>query len=465
MRRIRRPLLALLAGAAFLSPPAIAAPEKVAPAWHDSTLAIWKKLISIPSVHGRGQMRAVADYLAVLLKDGGFAPGDIVIEGSGDDVTLAARYRGTEKGKALLLSGHMDVVEARPSDWKRDPFTPIEENGFLYGRGALDMKLGDAVMVSTLVELKRSGFKPKHDILLLLSGDEETAQATTAVLARKYASEGALLLNADAGGGLLDHQGKPIAYRLQAAEKTYADFEIGISDPGGHSSRPTGSNAIYKLATAIDRIAAYQFPPQISDITRAYFRETGKLVGGATGAAMVRFAADPTDQAAIATLRADPEYVGQIGTTCVATMLAGGHALNALPQKASISVNCRIFPGVPVDSIKAKLAEIVANPQATVTAIDTPIASDGSPLNPRVTQAVHRGLELSYPGLPVVPQMEPGASDSLFFRALGVPSYGVAAAFYRPEDDFSHGLDERAPLATIDPGLLLWRSLLTDLSN
>lgn len=444
-----------------------AAPARVAPAWHERTLALWKEMIAIPSVHGRGQMRPLAESIARRLRDGGFAAEDIVIEGEGDDISLSARYRGTDKGKskALLLSGHMDVVEARPSDWKRDPFIPIEEGGFLYGRGSYDMKLGNAVMVSTLIELKRTGFRPRRDILLLLSGDEETAMMTTRRLARRYAPEGALLLNADSGGGMLDQAGKPISYKLQAAEKTYADFEVSLTDAGGHSSRPTASNAIYRLSKLIDRISAYQFPPQLSDITRAYFRETGKLVGGTKGSALLRFAEDPTDTDAIATLRADPEYIGMIGTTCVATMLSGGHAYNALPQKASVVFNCRIFPGVPVEQIRTKLAEVVADPQASITTLDEPAASDASPLDPKLLRAVRNGIDRSYPGLPIVPMMESGASDSLHFRALGVPSYGVAASFLRPEDDFSHGLDERLPLSTINPGLLLWHSLLTELSN
>ena len=386
MARASTKLLLALAGLSLSAAAANAAPTKVVPAWHDQTLAIWKKMIAIPSVHGRGQMRPLAESIARQLRDGGFAAEDIVIEGEGDDISLAARYRGTDKvkSKALLLSGHMDVVEARPSDWKRDPFTPIEEGGYLYGRGSYDMKLGNAVMVSTLIELKRSGFRPRRDILLLLSGDEETEMMTTRRLATRYAREGALLLNADSGGGMLDQASKPISYRLQAAEKTYVDFEISLTDPGGHSSRPTASNAIYRLAKLIDRISAYQFPPQLSDITRAYFRETGKLVGGATGAALLRFAEDPTDAGAIATLRADPEYIGMIGTTCVATMLSGGHAYNALPQRAAVVINCRIFPGVPVEQIKAKLAEVVADPQVVITTLGEPAASDASPLDPRV---------------------------------------------------------------------------------
>ena len=459
------PLLAALISVTLFAAPAVAKPAKVSPAWHDETLTIWKKLVSIPSVRGRGQMPIVARYISDTLRKGGFAADDITVEGSGDDTTLVARYRGTGSGKALLLSSHMDVVEARASDWERDPFVPVVENGYLYGRGALDIKIGDAQLVSTFLQLRREGFRPIRDIVILLSADEETGMATTARLATRYAAQGALLLNADAGGGLLDERGRPVAFRLQAAEKTYADFEISVTDPGGHSSRPGATNAIYALAQVIDRIAAYKFPAQASDLTRAYFRETGKHVGGTVGAAMIRFANDPTDPAAIATLRADPEYVGQIGTTCVATMLSGGHALNALPQKASVSVNCRIFPGVSIENIKATLSEVIANPLAVVDTIGTPVSSDASPLDPRVMQAVRHGLDLSYPGLPIVPQMEAGASDSIYFRAAGVPSYGVGWAFIRPEDDFSHGLNERAPMATIDPGLLLWRTMLIELSK
>ncbi len=459
---MRRLLLALLAAT---TAPAYAAPKAaVAPVQHAETLNLWKAFIAIPTVQGRGKTIDMANLIADRLRKGGFAADDVIVESMGDAATLVARYRGTGKGKPILLSGHMDVVEARPSDWTRDPFTPIEENGYVYGRGALDMKFGDAVMVSTLLQLKREGFRPKRDVILLLSGDEETDMATTIALSKKY-GEAELLLNADAGGGLLSHDNKPVAYMLQAAEKTYADFEIGITNPGGHSSRPGATNAIYDLAQIIDRIGAYRFTPQISDLTRAYFRATGPKVGGPLGAAMLKFADDPTDKDAIATLTADPEYVGQIGTTCVATMLTGGHALNALPQRASVSVNCRIFPGISVESVKATLAQVIANPKVTITTLGLPVASDASPLRPDLMKAVRKGIDLVHPGLPIIPQMSPGASDSFYFRAVGVPSYGVGGAFVRPEDDFSHGLNERAPTASIDGALLLWHSMISDLAG
>lgn len=468
MRRARHLMLALLAGATmaqFTAPPALAAPTPVDPAQHRQMLDIWKKMISIPTVHGRGQMAAMANYVAELLKQGGFAAEDVRIEGSGDDLSLAARYRGTGKGKPILLSGHMDVVEARASDWTRDPFVPVEENGYVYGRGALDMKFGDALLVSTLLKLKAEGFRPSRDIILMLSGDEETAMATTARLAEQYGGNAELLLNADGGGGLLDKQGKPVAFYVQGGEKTYADIEISVTNPGGHSSRPGATNAIADLARAIDRVAAYRFPAQTNEITRAFFRATGKQVGGATGEAMLRFADNPDDAAALATLRADPEYVGITGTTCVPTMLNGGHALNALPQKATVSVNCRIFPGVSVENVRDTLAKVIENPSATVTILDHPLASDASPLRPDLMEAVRKGIDQSFPGLPIVPQMSAGATDSLYFRAKGVPSYGVLGMFIKPEDDFSHGLNERAPVASIDPALRLMKTLIVELSK
>ncbi|MET0373163.1 MAG: M20/M25/M40 family metallo-hydrolase, partial [Rhizorhabdus sp.] len=462
MRRAVRPLLAALACATALASPAGAAEPSAAQ--HAETLVIWKKMVSIPTVLGRGQMPVMANYVADLLRKGGFAAEDVIVEGTGDATTVAARYRGTGKGKPILLSGHMDVVEARASDWTRDPFTPVEENGYLFGRGVLDMKFGNAVMVSTLIKLKQEGFRPSRDIILLLSGDEETDMLTSQRLAKQY-GVAELLLNADGGGGLLDAQGKPVAFYVQGAEKTYADFEITITNPGGHSSRPHPDNAIYDLASAIDRIAAYQFPAQVSELTKAYWAATGKLVGGQLGAAMRAFAKNPEDKAALATLRAQPEYVGVTGTTCVATMLSGGHALNALPQKASVSVNCRIFPGVSIDSVKSKLTEIIANPKANIITLGAPVASDASPLRPDLMKALRKGVDLSFPGLPIIPQMASGATDSLYFRGIGIPSYGVIGMFIKPEDDFSHGLNERAPIASIDPALRLMRSLLIDLAK
>ncbi|KZC25058.1 hypothetical protein RHOFW104T7_05585 [Rhodanobacter thiooxydans] len=430
------------------------------------TMAMLKHAISIPTVEDQHQVPVLAAYLADKLKAAGFAAGDIEIIPVGETAALVARYRGTGEGKPILLSGHMDVVAAKRQDWTRDPFTLIEQNGYLYGRGTADMKTAVVVLVETLIRLKREGFKPRHDLILLLSGDEETAMASTRELAKRY-HDAEFLLNADAGGGTLDPaSGKPVVYQIQAAEKTYADFRITLTSPGGHSSEPTADNAIYRLAKVIDRVGGYAFPPMINDITRASLRATGAHTPGALGAAMTRFAAHPDDAAAAATISADPAYVGQIRTTCVATMLNGGHALNALPQSASVNVNCRIFPGTPVDSVRDTLVKVIDDKSASVTVLSPPpVASPASPLRPDVIAAVTDAVHARFPGVEVVPGMSAGASDSMYFRNAGVPSYGIDASFTKPDDSFAHGLNEKLPASEVEAGLEFWHRVLVQLAK
>ncbi|AND71116.1 hypothetical protein ATSB10_36620 [Dyella thiooxydans] len=429
-------------------------------------MAMLRHAISVPTVKGNHQVPALAAYLADKLKEGGFAADDVQIIPVGETAALVARYRGTGHGKPIYLSGHMDVVAAKRSDWTRDPFTLIQENGYLYGRGTADMKTADVVLVETLIRLKREGFKPSRDIVLLLSGDEETDMATTRELARRY-HDAEFLLNADAGGGTLDPaSGKPVVYQIQAAEKTYADFRITFTSPGGHSSEPSPDNAIYRLSHAIDKVAAYAFPPMINDITRASLRATGQHTPGALGQAMLRFAAHPDDAQAAATISADPAYVGQIRTTCVATMLQGGHALNALPQSASVNVNCRIFPGTPVASVRETLTKVIDDPTATITVLDPkPVESPASPLRPDVIAAVTEAVHARFPGVEIVPGMSAGASDSMYFRNAGVPCYGTDAAFTKPDDTFAHGLNEKLPASEVGAGLQFWHQVLTKLAK
>jgi acetylornithine deacetylase/succinyl-diaminopimelate desuccinylase-like protein len=274
-----------------------------------------------------------------------------------------------------------------------------------------------------------------------------------------------LYLNSDAGGANLGDDGKPIVYGMQAAEKTYVDFEVSFTNAGGHSSRPSADNAIYHLAQAIDRIAAYRFPTQTSELTIAYFREAGKLTAGEDGAVMRRYAENPADPDAIAYLTSKPEYVGQLGTTCVATMLQAGHAKNALPQSAMVNVNCRVFPGVTIESVRETLVRVIEDPTAQVTILLKPVASDASPLRDDVMQALRKAVDLVAPGLPIVPVMSAGATDSLYFRNIGVPSYGVGGLFMHPRDNFSHGLNERVPVDALDPAILQWYSLLHSLAR
>jgi acetylornithine deacetylase/succinyl-diaminopimelate desuccinylase-like protein len=428
-------------------------------------LEILKRSIAFRTFPGQDQVPEYAAYLAEVLKAGGFAPEDITITPFEETATLVARYRGTRPDtKPLVIGGHMDVVPALKSHWQRDPFTAVIENGFVFGRGSSDNKFGIATMVTTLLWLKSEGFQPSRDIVLALTGDEETLQATTAVLAEQLRNA-EMYLNSDAGGANLGDDGKPIVYGLQAAEKTYVDFELSFTNPGGHSSRPSADNAIYSLARAIDRIAAYRFPTQATELTRAYFRAAGALTPGEEGAAMRRYAEDPTDAGAIAYLISKPEHVGQLGTTCVATMLEAGHARNALPQSAMVNVNCRVFPGVSIESVKETLERVVGDPAAQFTVLGNPIPSDASPLRDDVMTALRKAIDLYAPGLPIVPAMSAGATDSLYFRNLGVPSYGVSGLFMHPRDNFAHGLNERIPVAAFEFALLQWHSLLTDLAR
>jgi acetylornithine deacetylase/succinyl-diaminopimelate desuccinylase-like protein len=427
-------------------------------------LEILGKSVSFRTVEGQGQVPAYAAYLAEVLKARGFSAGDIEIAPHGETATLLARYRGDGSKKPIVLSGHMDVVEARAGDWGRDPFTMTADKGYLYGRGVEDNKFDVSMMVATLVRLKAEGFRPSRDIILALSGDEETKQATTEVLVGQLKGS-ELVLNGDAGGGTLAENGKPIVYNLQAAEKTYADFELSFTNPGGHSARPTKDNAIYALAAALARLAAFEFSVQSSELTREFFRVTGGQTKGELGQAMRRFAADPKDAAAAARLSADPEYIGKVRTTCVATMVNAGHARNALPQRALANVNCRIFPGVSVESVQKTLAQIVGDPKAKVNVIDNPVTSDASPLRPDVMAAVRKAVDRRFPGLAIAPEMSSGASDSLFFRNAGLPSYGVSALFIKPSDEFSHGLNERVPRAAIAGALDQWHIVLTELAR
>lgn len=458
-----RPVLATLA--LCCAARAFAAGPAVPPEYSAQALELLKRSIAFRTVEGQGQVPAYAAWLKETLVAGGFAPADVTITPMGEYATLVARYPGTDpKAKPLVLASHMDVVPALKEHWQRDPFTAIVENGFVYGRGSSDNKFGLVTQVTTLLWLKHEGFRPRRDILLALTGDEETRQTTTAALAAtlKHAE---LVLNSDAGGANLDDAGKPVVYGMQAAEKTYMDFRVSFTSPGGHSSRPSPDNAIYSLARAMGRLAAFQFPARSNELTQAYFRATGALTPGDVGQAMLRYADHPDDRAARDLLAAKPEYIGQLGTTCVATMVEAGHAPNALPQAAIANVNCRVFPGETVESVRDTLTRVIDDPKATIELVNQPVPSDASPLRDDVMKALRRAIDLRAPGLPIVPTMSAGATDSLYFRNLGVPSYGVGGIFMHPKDNFAHGLNERAPVGSIEGALLQWRSLVRDLSR
>jgi acetylornithine deacetylase/succinyl-diaminopimelate desuccinylase-like protein len=397
---------------------------------------------------------------------GGFSDADVTITPVDDTAFLLARWKGHDpKLKPLVISGHMDVVEAKPSDWQRDPFMPVIENGLLYGRGASDMKLDDALAVAALVELKREGYKPQRDIVLAFSGDEETSMKTTQMLAKEL-SDAEMVLNVDGTGGQLDPEGKPQYFTWSGAEKTYADFELTVTSPGGHSSRPYEPNAINQLSAALVRIGQYKFKPELSELTRAYFTAAARYESPEIAAAMRAFAADPSDSKAIAVLRANPATIGRIGTTCVVTTISGGHALNALPQRATANINCRIFPGHSREQIMEELRHAAADPTVQFKDISQgSVATDASPMRPDVVEAITRAIHLGYPGVPVFPTMSAGASDSMWFRSEHIPSYGASPLFIKDSDRFAHGLNERIPVGDVRPSMAYMLSLLTDLSK
>jgi len=429
-----------------------------------------KQLIAIRSVSGPGNQTIEAQKLVkAQLLAAGWKDGDVEIVPVDDTAYLIATWPGSDpKLKPLVVSGHLDVVEAKPSDWVRDPFTPIVENGYLFGRGASDMKFDAAVSTATLIALRQQGYKPRRTIVLQFSGDEETTMKTGRLIAERL-KNAELVINVDGGGGTFDEDtGKPLYWTWQGAEKTYDDYELEMTNPGGHSSAPRPENAIVQLAQAIERIGSYRFPAEISPLTKAYFEKAAQFeTDPKLAAAMRAFAADHTDEAALATLRANPAYVGKVGTTCVPTMLSGGHAQNALPQRATANINCRVFPGHSREEIRLQLEKIAAMPGLKVTATsgEDSISSPASPMRADFLAAVEKALGKAWPGTPMFPSQASGASDSMWYRALGVPSYGASPSFSKDSDDYAHGLNERVSLRNLKPGVTYYLSLLTDLSK
>lgn len=432
-------------------------------------LDLAQKAIAIRSVRGDGNRTAdVARLFADALVAGGWSASDIEITPVDDTAYLIATWKGSNPAlKPLVISGHMDVVEARREDWERDPFVPVVENGILYGRGASDMKFDGALALSTLIELRRQGYKPKRTIVIEFSGDEETTMKTSAIIAEKL-KNAELVINVDGGGGALDEAtGKPLYWTWQGAEKTYADYRLEVTNPGGHSSAPRPDNAIVQLSQALVKVGAYRFKAEQNDITKGYFEKAAAFTDRPeTAEAMRAFAANPADEKALATLRADPSMVGKVGTTCVPTMLGGGHAENALPQRAFANINCRIFPGHSKEEIMAELGKVIGDPAVKISDVTQgSVASPASPLRADLMSAVTRAMGKAYPGVPLIPSQASGASDSMWFRASGVPSYGLSPSFSKDSEDFSHGLNERTRLSNITPGITYYLSLITDLTK
>jgi len=476
MRRIAL-LLACISTTAMAAPNPVTQPTKLPSAWQSKTRDFFERAIEIPTVQGRGQMPKMAALVADQLKAAGFPASDIRIlpyEGLPGDKTaaLAFRWRADKPTKKpILILGHMDVVEAKREDWKFDPFEFREEGGYFYGRGASDMKHGIVATTMSLIKLKAEGFKPKRDIILFFTGDEETMGAGATLGSTKWRNltDAEYGLNADGGCGGYDRNFRPLGCGISTAEKTFQTYFFTAHNRGGHSSRPRPDNAIYDLTDALKALQGHRFTPMLNETSRGYFEERARQEGdSALGRAIRRWLANPNDGAAADEIEANPLEVGLTRTRCVATMLQAGHADNALPQTAKATVNCRIMPGVQPKAVEAELKQL-AGPKIEVVP-DPGYIGKPTPPSPlradvlnAVSAAVHR---LHGPAMRIFPVMSTGASDGSFFLAEGIPVYDVDGSWgISPDDERAHGLDERIPVRAMYDDVLHWEMVLRDLAG
>ncbi len=423
---------------------------------------IFKQLIEINTTDTpQGSVTAATSAMQKRFLDAGFPHEDVHLLGpDSHKQNLVVRYRaaGHPTQKPVLFLCHMDVVQALRSDWHTDPFQFVEKDGYYYGRGTQDMKDSDAILVATFLRLHREGYQPGRDLILALTADEEGGKFNGAkwlVQQHRDLVDAAYVINPDSGGVELDH-GRPVVADVEATEKVYSDFQITAVDRGGHSSIPRPDNAIYELTTALNKLAAYSFPFELNAVTRTYFRNLSERETGQTAADMRAILATPPDMAAASRLSAEPSFNSNFRTTCVATRLSGGHANNALPQTAQANVNCRIFPGHSPEEIRQQLIALFADPKLSVRYVsDAGVVSDTAPdrkamAPPAPIQEVFEPLtritQQIWPGTPVTPVMENGASDSIYFAQAGIPCYGYSAVALERDDDRAHGQDERLPV-------------------
>jgi acetylornithine deacetylase/succinyl-diaminopimelate desuccinylase-like protein len=430
-------------------------------------LALYKELVETNTTLSAGSCTLAAERLAAHLKAAGFEDKDLTpfsVPDHPKEGGLVAVLAGTSKtAQPMLLLGHLDVVEARRADWTRDPFTLIEENGYFYGRGTSDMKAMDATWVDALMRFKQSGYKPKRTIKLALTCGEETTFAFNGAqwLAqnRPELIAAAFALN-EGGGGRTDGHGKLVVQSIQVGEKAVQNYRLETVNAGGHSSIPIRDNAIYELGDALAKVRDHEFPVKFTDTTRVFFAKAGAARGDELGHAMVALAQNPADAAAEAIVSKDRSYHSMLRTTCVATLLDGGHANNALPQRATANVNCRIFPGETIEGTKAALEAAIGDPGVKVTLVQPirPVAVP-PPLDPKIIGPAEKLVAKYYPGVPLIPSMSTGATDGIFLEAIGIPVYGAPGGWGDPDGNGTHGLNERRSVRSVFVG----RDFLTDL--
>lgn len=422
--------------------------------------ALYKELVETNTTLSSGSCTLAAERMAARLRTAGLPESQITLfadPAHPKEGGLVAVYPGTSKTlKPILGIAHIDVVEAKKEDWVRDPFTLIEENGYFYGRGSLDDKAMASALVDTLIRFQRSGYKPKRTVKIALTCGEETNGAFNG--AQWLAANKRDLIDAEfaineGGGGTTDGKGKVVEQAMQVGEKTFATYRLETRNPGGHSSVPRPDNAIYQLAQALVRLQGYEFPLEMSETTRTYFREAGAGRKDEVGRAMVALSSNQADKTAKAIVNQDPFLHSNLRTTCVATMLDGGHAKNALAQRAGAFVNCRIFPGHSVDEIRSELAKVIGDEGVSVTAIPPLRPSPPAPpLDPKIMEPATKLAAKYFPGVPVVPSMANGYTDATFLGAAGIPTYGVPGAWGDPDGNGAHGLNERIEVRSLYVG-------------
>jgi acetylornithine deacetylase/succinyl-diaminopimelate desuccinylase-like protein len=433
---------------------------------------IFRDIIEIDSSITTGSCTAVADKVEARLRAAGYGDSEItrfaVPEHPSEGGLVVALQGRSTAVKPILLLGHIDVVTAKREDWVRDPYHLIEDGGYFYGRGTSDMKSMDAIWIDTMVRLRAEKQRPRRTVKLALTCGEETSGAFNGAQwlsdNRRALIDAQFALNEGSGGVTdgkgLSEGGKLVVNELQIGEKAYQDFTLTVTNPGGHSSMPVPDNAIVRLGSALEKVHAYQFPLQFNDTTRVYFARAGAIRADETGRAMMALAANPADAAAEAVVNRDRYLHSMLRTTCVPTMLSAGHALNALPQRATANVNCRIFPGISSEQTRTALVTAIGDPSVTVEARvkDKPIAK-APPLDPQVVGPIETLSARYFPGIPVVPTMATGASDAVYTGAVGIPTYGVPGPWGNPDGNGAHGLNERIEVQS----LLTGRAFLYDL--
>jgi acetylornithine deacetylase/succinyl-diaminopimelate desuccinylase-like protein len=418
---------------------------------------VYKELVEINTVAATGETGQAADAMASRLRAGGFPEADIqVFKPAPHKGNLVARLHGTGARKPILLMAHLDVVEARREDWSFDPFKLIEKDGYYYGRGTGDDKFMAAAFVSNLIRYKQEGFRPDRDIILVLETDEEIGDQN-GVGIQWLINNHRDLIDAEfalnEGGGVGLRKGKVLRNSVQTSEKVFADYTLEVKNSGGHSSVPSKDNAIYHLAGGLNRLAQFDFPIKLNATTSAWLEEASSFEDKQIGADMLAVASGRPDAAAVARLSALPPYNAQLRTTCVPTLLAGGHADNALPQKAEATINCRVLPGESLDEVQKTLVRVVADEQISVVPALLDVQSAPSPLKPEIMGAIRRVTAELWPGVPVIPTMGTGATDSRFLRNAGIPVYGTSGRADDIDDVRAHGKDERTPVRSFYDGL------------